>query len=49
MNDRNRAVEFTKCNKDLDCINDKVFKYRNKAMEAFVKKFTYRIKDYDFQ
>jgi hypothetical protein len=44
-----RAVEFTKHNKDLDCINDKVFEYRNKAMEAFVRKFAYQIKDYDFQ
>jgi hypothetical protein len=44
-----RAVEFTKCNKDLDRINDKIFKYRNKAIEAFVKKFAYHIKDYDFQ
>jgi hypothetical protein len=44
-----RAVDFTKCNKDLDCINNKIFKYCNKAMEAFMKKFVYRIKDYDFQ
>jgi hypothetical protein len=44
-----RAVEFTKCNEDLDRINDKIFEYRNKAMKAFAKKFVYCIKDYDFQ
>jgi hypothetical protein len=44
-----RAVKFTKRNEDLDCINDKIFEYCNKAMEAFTKKFAYRIKDYGFQ
>jgi hypothetical protein len=44
-----RAVEFTKCNEDLDHINNKIFEYCNKAIEAFAKKFVYRIKDYDFQ
>jgi hypothetical protein len=44
-----RAVEFAKRNEDLARIHDKVFKYRNDAMEVYARKFAYKIKDYNFQ
>ena len=44
-----RAVEFSKRQDDLNRIHDKVFKFRNDAMEAYAKKFAHKIKDYQFE
>jgi hypothetical protein len=44
-----RAAEFIKRTQQLETIRDRVFEYRKKAMEKFVEKNFFKIRDYQFE